>query len=94
MFINEWDIASISVVGSMTLLNIVCYIILLFKIKGIEGNNLFVNLSALFLASQTIFLVSIYFASEVKRLSEHSDGATTKNMIINDIIYAILLCLY
>ena len=75
-----WDTASVSVVYSITTLNIICYCVLLLKIRGIRDNYLFEKLSIILLTSQIFFLVFIYFSSEVTKLNEESQSKITIKM--------------
>ncbi len=78
--IDLWDTASVTVVYSITALNIICYCVLLLKIRGIKDNSLFEKLSIILLTSQIFFLVFIYFSSEVTRLHEESQNEITIKM--------------
>ena len=78
--INLWDTASVSVLYSISILNIICYCVLLLKIRGVKDNSLFEKLSIILLSSQIFYIVYIYFSSEVTRLNEDSTNKTTIKM--------------
>jgi hypothetical protein len=69
MIIPPWTTATTSVVYSLSALNVVCFCILLFKIKGIKENSLFVKLSQILIVSQILFVTFTFFSNKLCELN-------------------------